>query len=38
MKTKRRWMNWVLDESAKDTTPMPWERKARKLRKLRSAA
>lgn len=32
MKTKRRWMNWVLEESAKGTAPMPWARSTRKAR------
>lgn len=38
MKSKRRWMQWVLEESAKDTTPMPWSRSARQKRGLTAPA
>ena len=31
MKT-RRWMKWVLDDSAKQTAPLPWARATRKAR------
>lgn len=32
MKSKRRWMNWVLEESAKETVALPWARGTRKAR------
>lgn len=38
MKAKRRWMQWVLEESAKETAPMPWSRKAKVKRPVRKAA
>ncbi len=30
MKTERRWMKWVLDETAKDQPAMPWQRGQRR--------
>ncbi|WP_372603770.1 hypothetical protein [Actibacterium sp.] len=38
MKTKRRWMAWVLEESAKGTPPMPWQRTVRPHRAAASRA
>lgn len=38
MKAKRRWMTWVLEESAKPDVALPWERRARKRRATRAAA
>lgn len=32
MKTNRRWMNWVLEESAKEQAAMPWTRGKRPQR------
>ena len=29
MKPERRWMKWILAESAKPGTPLPWHRGAR---------
>ena len=38
MKTERRWMKWVLQESAKDQPAMPWQRgQRRKPEALRAA-
>lgn len=30
MKAERRWMKWVLDETAKDQPAMPWKRGQRR--------
>ncbi|WP_158243124.1 hypothetical protein [Acidimangrovimonas sediminis] len=30
MKTERRWMKWVLEESAKPQPAMPWQRSQRR--------
>lgn len=30
MKTERRWMKWVLEESAKEQVAMPWQRGQRR--------
>ncbi|MEX5727571.1 hypothetical protein Ga0609869_000924 [Rhodovulum iodosum] len=38
MKTKRRWMSWVLEETAQTTVQLPWDRGARKRRLSRAAA
>lgn len=32
MTTKRRWMTWILEESAKETAPLPWARTSRRAR------
>lgn len=38
MKTERRWMKWVLEESAKEQPAMPWQRnQRRKPEALKSA-
>ena len=29
MKPERRWMKWILAETAKPGTPLPWQRGAR---------
>lgn len=29
MRTKRRWLNWVLDEADRFDTALPWERRTR---------
>lgn len=38
MNTKRRWMNWVLEESAKETVSLPWARGKRPIRARATAA
>lgn len=38
MKKNNRWMKWVLEESAKTETVLPWSRTAKKQRKVRRDA
>ncbi len=37
MKPKRRWLAWVLEESARNAPSLPWKRRARKARQPASA-
>lgn len=32
MKSKRRWMIWVLEQSAKPNVALPWTRQSRNVR------
>lgn len=34
MKVNRRWMRWVLEESAKETPALPWTRGNRQWRRV----